>query len=266
MNLSKIADCLNTIGNYLAMRDLASLTDTELKNKYNIEKADLLILFGGVIPFGCDVAAQAYLNGVAHKIMVVGGQGHTTQSLRGKFASRYSQIPTDGRSEADIISDYLKIKYNMNDIIIENKSTNCGNNVSNTLSVLKDMDAVPETAVIIQDSTMQRRMDAGFRKIWSSEKTRIINFAPYRAEIMVRNDKLCFKDESMWGMWPLEHYITLLMGEIPRLSDDENGYGPNGKDFIAHVDIPTDVLDAFGYLKTFYSSLIRNSDEKYSSK
>lgn len=30
-------------------------------------------------------------------------------------------------------------------------------------------------------------------------------------------------------------------GEIPRLRDDVNGYGPKGKKFIAHVNIPDKV-------------------------
>ena len=31
------------------------------------------------------------------------------------------------------------------------------------------------------------------------------------------------------------------MGEIQRLRDDENGYGPRGKGFLGHVDIPDEV-------------------------
>ena len=66
---------LNTIGKYLAKRDICHLTKSELKNNFGIESADLLILFGGTIPYGCDVAAEAYKNGIAKKIMVVGGEG-----------------------------------------------------------------------------------------------------------------------------------------------------------------------------------------------
>ena len=31
------------------------------------------------------------------------------------------------------------------------------------------------------------------------------------------------------------------MGEVPRLRDDEHGYGPLGRGFIAHVDVPDEV-------------------------
>jgi hypothetical protein len=37
------------------------------------------------------------------------------------------------------------------------------------------------------------------------------------------------------------HYLTLLCGELPRLRDDAQGYGPKGKGYLAHVDIPEKV-------------------------
>lgn len=43
------------------------------------------------------------------------------------------------------------------------------------------------------------------------------------------------------GMWEVDQYVQLLMGEIPRLTDDQNGYEQEGKNFISHVDIPEKV-------------------------
>ena len=37
-------------------------------------------------------------------------------------------------------------------------------------------------------------------------------------------------------------------GEVPRLRDDEQGYGPRGRGFIAHVDVPDDVEAAHASL------------------
>ena len=67
-------------------------------------------------------------------------------------------------------------------------------------------------------------------------------------------------------MWEIDRYISLLMGEIPRLSDDENGYGPRGKDFITHVDIPDEVRKAFDELCEEYSDLVRVANPLYASK
>ena len=44
------------------------------------------------------------------------------------------------------------------------------------------------------------------------------------------------------------------MGEIPRLTDDADGYGPRGKNFIAHVDIPTEVRAAHAALQPVYGT------------
>jgi hypothetical protein len=46
-------------------------------------------------------------------------------------------------------------------------------------------------------------------------------------------------------MWPLDRYVSLLLGELPRLTD----YGPAGRDFIAQVDVPTEVQQAADHLK-----------------
>ena len=66
-------------------------------------------------------------------------------------------------------------------------------------------------------------------------------------------------------MWRMERYITLLMGEIPRLTDDESGYGPRGKRFIAHVDIPESVRDAFALLKKRFADSVREANPAFRS-
>ena len=108
---------------------------------------------------------------------------------------------------------------------------------------------------------MQYRMEAGLRKYVSSN-IRIINYTVYSAKVIVDNFSLAYEKEIR-GMWDINRYISLLMGEIPRLSDDENGYGPNGKDFIAHVDIPSEVRKAFDELCNNYSGLIRKANPLY---
>ena len=66
-------------------------------------------------------------------------------------------------------------------------------------------------------------------------------------------------------MWDIDRYVNLLMGEIPRLTDDANGYGPNGKNFIAHVDIPEKVKMAFEELKKIYGEDTRKANPLYAS-
>lgn len=80
-----------------------------------------------------------------------------------------------------------------------------------------------------------------------------------------RTDTLAYT-EPIHGMWPMQRYITLLMGEIPRLTDDADGYGPNGKGFIAHVEIPERVQKAFAMLRTVYKDAVREANPLYASK
>jgi hypothetical protein len=93
--LQLLADAANTLTRFLGVRDLPKLSHKTLQRRYGIEQADVLILFGGTIPFGCDVAAAAWRRGVARHLMIVGGIGHTTQSLRAKFKARFPEMDTE---------------------------------------------------------------------------------------------------------------------------------------------------------------------------
>lgn len=248
-DLIQIAKDINTISKYLSKRDIESLTKTSLEKKYGILQADLLIVIGGIIPYGCDIAAKAFIKGIAKKLFLVGGEGHTTKVFRNEIHRECPDIITDNQMEAEIIRDYFKLKYQISKCFIEKKSTNCGENAKYTFELVKENGLEADSIILIQDATMQRRIDATFQKEWANQNCKLINYAPYIAEVYPEKGGLKFKNDTMWGMWTMEHYIELILGEIPRLMDDANGYGPKGKDYIIHVDIPKNVMEAFGRLK-----------------
>ena len=136
--------------------------------------------------------------------------------------------------------------------------------VHGVLEMLKENNIKCSSIILCQDATMQRRMDAGLRKYTSGDLL-IINYASYRASVIVKDDDLVYS-EPIHGMWNMDRYVNLLMGEIPRLKDDESGYGPKGKNFIAHVDIPETVYDAFKQLKAVYGDITREANPEYASK
>ena len=80
-NLNVSAKNINIISDFLSRRDVPALTREALKNKYGIEKADVLILFGGSIIYGWDISAKAMLDNLADRILISGGIGHTTGVL-----------------------------------------------------------------------------------------------------------------------------------------------------------------------------------------
>ena len=247
----EIANCINVLGDFCGKRDIDELTTFELMKKYGVEKADVMVLFGGSILAGGDVLANAMKNDVAKKYVIVGGRGHTTVSLEEQFYKLYPDSDKKSIlseiSEAEIFRNYLKYKYNLQPDLLEIHSTNCGNNIT-----------------ISQDATMQLRMEVTLKK-YLSENIKIINFATYSAKVSVKDKKLCFEND-IFGMWDIDRYITLLMGEIPRLTDDKDGYGPKGAGYIAHIDIPEDVKNAFLILKQIHGDKVRKADPLHASK
>lgn len=262
--MKNIAKNINILANFCGKRDIPELTPEELQKVYGIRQADVMVLFGGSILCGGDVLAQAMKNRIAKTYVIVGGAGHTTQTLRDKMHLEFPQIETEGLPEARVFARYLKERFCLAPDYLECDSTNCGNNITNLLTLLKENGIAFNSIILTQDATMQHRMEAGLRK-FADEDIQIINYAAYRAKVIEKDSSLVY-EEPIWGMWDMERYISLLMGEIPRLSDDAEGYGPKGKDFIAHVDIPDEVRTAFAELKGQYAALVRQANPLYASK
>ena len=259
--ISNIPDSINMLGRFCGRRDVDVLSKAQLSDRCGIDMADVMILFGGSIIEGGDVLAEAMKNDIAHRYVIVGGAGHTTDTLRKMVNKEYPSIKTKELTEAEIFQNYLRAIYGCQADLLETRSTNCGNNITYMLELLKDNGIEFNSIILCQDATMQQRMDAGLRQ-YTDESIKIINYASYKATVISDNNELKYQ-EQIHGMWDVERYINLLMGEIPRLTDDENGYGPAGKGFIAHVDIPEEVQHAFEVLKTHYQ--IRDANPKFAS-
>lgn len=258
----RIAKNINVLSRFLGMRDVPSLTKQAFQQKYGIEQADLMVLFGGSILKGADVLARVIQNDAARKYIIVGGAGHTTETLRQVVHGNYPKIETAGQSEAQIFQAVLESVYHVKADYLECQSTNCGNNITFLLDLIRENNLPFDSIILVQDAAMQRRMDAGLRKYVSDPL--IINYAAYQVDVSVDNDQLVYT-ENIPGMWQMDRFITLLMGEIPRLSDDAQGYGPNGQGFIAHVEIPEDVSKAFEELKEAGISTVRTANPAFAS-
>ena len=144
------------------------------------------------------------------------------------------------------------------------QSTNCGNNITYLLDLLRENQISFRSIILAQDATMQHRMEAGLRKYVSDDVT-IINYAVYQANVIMKDGKPAY-DTEIFGMWDIDRYLTLLMGEIPRLTDGPEGYGPLGKNYIAHVDIPDSVAAAFDELQHTCRGMVRQANPLYASR
>lgn len=77
----KTAEAINTLGCFCGKRDVDELTPAALKRAFGIEQADVMVLFGGSILAGGDVLACAMEEKIARRYVIVGGRGHTTETL-----------------------------------------------------------------------------------------------------------------------------------------------------------------------------------------
>lgn len=249
----------NQLGDFCGQRDLQALTQADLQQKYHFKQADVFVLFGGSILYGVNVLAKAIQNHIAKKYVIVGGFGHTTETLQKTVAQQYSDIDAFNLQEAEIFATLLQKRFGLNVDYLETESTNCGNNITYLLRLLKDNEISFDSIILAQDATMQRRMSACLQK-YVTQNIQIINYATYQVNLQLVNDHIQY-DRQIPGMWQPQRYLTLLMGEIPRLTDDESGYGPIGKNFIAHVDIPQTVIAAYHELKLKYPDLNRPKND-----
>ena len=203
---------LDTIASWLALADDEP------------DEVELLLLFGGSLPTAWDRVAERVRAGQVGRLMVVGGRGHTTDVLEQVVGA------APGGTEADLVAAYLRTEHGIDDVLLERESTNCGSNVVLARRVAEAHGLRPRTVALVQEQTMQRRMDAVFRQVWAGATA--VNLPGPDAR-------------HLWGS---ERWTSLVMGEVPRLRDVEDGYGPRGRGFLAHVDVPGEVSSAHATL------------------
>lgn len=188
---------------------------------------DVTLLFGGSLPDTWDTAADALQRGATDLLVLVGGVGHTTEALRA--ALRDQGHGANAGTEADLMASYLRERHGVTEVLLERESTNCGNNVALARDLVTSVGLEPTRVALVQDPTMQRRMDAVARHVWPS----------------VQHINRPGPDSRGW---PFDRWASLIVGEVPRLRDDADGYGPSGRGFIAHVDVPAAVTRAHSEL------------------
>lgn len=197
-------------------------------------------------------------------LIIAGGIGHSTQYLYDAVArDRELGISiSQGMAEADLLVEIARKAFDVDGavgsgklrLIVDDESTNCGSNAIETKRILDENGIWPRRLVVVQDPTMHRRTLAGFERIYAEdERARTDGMPELLGWTLQPKVALGSEGELIWSMeegstdelWDPARFISLVLGEIPRLRDDNEGYGPNGAGFIAHVDIPAAVEEAW---------------------
>lgn len=181
---------------------------------HKLKKADCILVLGSHDTRVAEYAVDLYFKGYAPLIVFSGGLGNLTKGI----------FP---RSEAEIFADIaIRRGVPKEKILIENKSSNTGDNIVLTKRLLANRKLDPRTFILVQKPYMERRTYATFKKVWP-EKECIVTSPPIPFE-EYPNKKI-----------PKEAIINIMVGDLQRIKL----YAERG--FQIPQEIPGDVWKAF---------------------
>jgi hypothetical protein len=228
---------LQVVATWLARRDLPQLVGGPTSERF-----DVLVLCGSAVLASVEVAARAYHAGLVGHLLVTGGRGHSTPYLAAALAGHPSPDGRDAaeRPEAETLGALLRDHHGVpaRDLTLELEATNCGENAELALRMLAVRLPRARRLLLVQDPTMQRRTHAGFtlHAQRRGDRLTLASFAPLVPE--VRAGAATVGSTAWPDVWSTERFVSLALGEVRRLRDDEHGYGPRGAGFLPHVDVP----------------------------
>lgn len=196
---------------------------------HQLKKADCIFVLGSLDTRVAEYAADLFLQGLAPYIIFSGGLGSLTTNIFKK-------------PEAQIFADIAITKGVPEDkIIIENKSTNTGENVLFTKEILKQRGLDLHSFILVQKPYMERRTYATFKKIWPEK------------EFIVTSPQINFEDYPNNEI-SNKMVINIMVGDLQRIKV----YPERG--FQISQEIPKNVWEAYEKLVKcgFISHLIKD--------
>jgi uncharacterized SAM-binding protein YcdF (DUF218 family) len=183
-----------------------------------ISKADVILVLCSHDIRVAERGAQLFLEGWAPLLVFSGGLGSITRHLWHE-------------PEAD---QFAKVAVSMGvpreAILVENQSTNTGENIQLTKRLLTDRGIAPRTFIVVQKPYMERRSYATFRKVWP-EKDPIVTSPQVTFDEYLQT----YSNESL----TVDDVISIMVGDTQRI----RVYAEMG--FQIPQEMPTDVWDAY---------------------
>ncbi|HAO64666.1 TPA: hypothetical protein DCQ44_01655 [Candidatus Taylorbacteria bacterium] len=180
---------------------------------HKLEKADLILVLGSHDVRVADYAAELYLAGWAPLLVFSGGFGRLTKDWQ--------------KPEAEIFAEAaIRMGVPKEKILLENKSTNTGENIVFTKTLLENKGVNPKRVILVQKPYMERRSYATFKK-----------YIP-EVEVIVTSPQIPFEKYDLEDR-PKDQKIHVLVGDMQRIKI----YAEKG--FIVPQEIPKEVWDAF---------------------
>jgi uncharacterized SAM-binding protein YcdF (DUF218 family) len=185
---------------------------------HEVAAADAIVVLCSHDKAVAERGARLFLDGMAPLLIFSGGLGAITKQL-------WSEPEADQFAAIAIGMGVPRAN-----ILIENKSTNTGENVLLTRRLLAEKGIDPHAFIVVQKPYMERRSYATFQKVWPGK------------ELMVTSPKVSFDDYlSKYSNEALsaDDVISIMVGDLQRIQL----YPAKG--FQIEQDIPSDVWAAF---------------------
>ncbi len=178
------------------------------------QKSDCILVLGSHDTRVVDRAAQLYLEGYAPTLIFSGGLGRLTDGLWNEGeADKFARIALEKGVPKEAV-------------LVENRSTNTGENILFTQQLLQEKNLAPQTFIVVQKPYMERRSYATFKKHWP-DKT-----------LIVTSPQIPFNEYATIEI-PLEKVINIMVGDLQRIKI----YYEKG--FQVYQEIPDDVWEAY---------------------
>lgn len=179
-----------------------------------LKKSDCILALGSHDLRVAERAADLYLQEYAPLIIMSGGLGNFTKD-------RWTEKEAD-----QFAAVAVKKGVPARDILIENQSSNTGENILFTQRLLRDKRLDPQSFIVVQKPYMERRSYATFKKHWPDK------------HLIVTSPQISF-EEYPTDEIPMEQVIHIMAGDLQRIKL----YAEKG--FQICQDIPPDVWKAY---------------------
>lgn len=204
---------LNRIWNYLRL------------DHNTLEKVDCIIAFGTFDIKVAELGAELYLKGYAEYLLMTGGLGKGT-------LERWT------KPESEIFAEIaLKKGVPKSALLIENKSTNTGENITFSKLLLQQHKIKVKKIIGVQKPFMGRRLYATLKKQWSDVECIIATPEMEMEEY--------FTEIVKTGM-SREELIKIILGDLLRMQT----YVPLG--YQIPQEIPEEVWESYNFLSDIY--------------
>ena len=188
---------------------------------HQLSKADAILVLCSHDKAVAETGAGLYLEGWAPLLIFSGGLGSITRRLwQEPEADQFAEIA-------------IRMGVPRQDILIENRSTNTGENVLFTKQLLAERQLDPGTFIVVQKPYMERRSYATFRQLWPDKHVLVTSPRVSLDEYLDR-----YSNEAL----SIDEVISIMVGDLQRI----RVYPAKG--FQIHQDIPDDVWAAYGEL------------------